>query len=184
MKTKEINIPPFLHDIHGRKSNIFDLTLTYSGAIVALSSVLIIYVQSPLNVQWWKLLLLALVSADIGAGAVANFTKGTNQFYSGTHKRKSRTVFILSHFIHPAVFLFVIDGFSMFSAFLVVFVIGGTFLINSIGNKEKQAVVAAFLMVVGIGFLLIVKLTNPFLLWFFPLYMTKLFLAFAIRRYS
>lgn len=184
MSTKEIQIPPFLHDIHGEKSSLFDLALTYGGALISLSAILILYAQSGLQVAWWQLLLLVLVSADIGAGAVANFTKGTNQYYSGVQKWKTRIMFILTHFIHPAIFFFVLDAFSSFSVVLVVYVIGATLLINSMAGREKQGVVAAFLMVGGISLLLILNISSPFLLWFFPLYMTKLFLAFGIRRYT
>lgn len=183
MSTKRLSIPPFLQDIHGEKSSLPDLVLTYSGALVSLAAILIIYGQSGLQLPWWKLLLLGLVSADIGAGAIANFTIGTNQYYSGVQKRKSRITFILTHLLHPAIFFYVLEAFSVISGLLVLYVIGATLLINALAGSQKQAVVAAFFMVSGVSLLLIGQMSSPFLLWFFPLYMVKLFLAFGIRRY-
>lgn len=184
MRNKEIVIPKFLHDIHGEKTSLFDMLLTYSGGLISLSVVVLIYAQSEISVAYWKLLLLALISADIGAGAIANFTKGTNLYYSGADKRKNRIIFIISHFIHPGLFFFVTDTFSIFSILLVVYVIGSAFVINAIAKREQQGVVAAFLMVVGISILMVSEITNPLLLWFFPLFMIKLLLAFAIRRFT
>jgi hypothetical protein len=184
METKEISIPKFLHDIHGEKSTLYDMALTYGGGLLATFTVWIIYTQSGLDIATWKLVPLLVIAADIGAGVVANFTKGTNKYYSGDTKKKSRVIFILSHFIHPAIFFFSLNLFSIHTVVLVTFVIASTLLINGNKDYEKQKVIAAFLIGVGLSLLSILNVSNPFLMWFFPLYMIKLFLAFGIRRYT
>lgn len=181
---KEVYIPAFLHDIHGEKSTLFDVGLTYSGGLVSVVTIWMISVHTNIELSWWKHILLLLISADIGAGVVANFTKGTNKHYNGEHKRQSRIIFILTHFIHPSVFFFSTSTFSITSIVLVCLVIAATFLINFIKETEKQGVVAAFLFVCGISLLIMFNISSLFLWWFFPLYMVKLFLAFGIRRYQ
>lgn len=183
MKSRTIKPPKFLYDIHGSSTTLFDVILTYSGGLLAIVSVYFLYLQSDIDVSLWKLILLLIISADIGAGVIANFTKGTNSYYGGAIKKKNRFVFILSHFLHPAIFLFTLNLFSLKTVSLVLFVITATLIINAISNKENQKVIAAFFTVFGIGLLLAIDISNPFLLWFFPLFMIKLFIAFGIRRY-
>ena len=180
---KTITPPKFLHDIHGSSTTLFDMIITYSGGVIAMISVYFLSIQNSLEIPMWKLSLLLIISADIGAGVIANFTKGTNSYYGGENKNKSRLVFILSHFLHPAIFLYTLDLFSYKTVFLVVFVILSTLIINSIKNKEKQRVIESICLLLGLSSILMVEIENPFLLWFFPLYMIKLFIAFGIRRY-
>ncbi len=183
MKSKTIKPPKFLHDIHGSSTTLFDIILTYSGGVFAAISIYTLCLQNNIEIPVWKLILLLLISGDIGAGVIANFTKGTNSYYGGYNKSKSRLIFILSHFLHPAVFFYTLNLFSAKTVGLVLFVIASTLIINAITNKEKQKVFAAFCIVLGIGTVLIIGISNPLLLWFFPLFMIKLFIAFGIRRY-
>lgn len=183
MESRIIKPPKFLHDIHGSSTTLFDIILTYSGGIISILSIYILYLQNNIDIPVWKLVLLLLISADIGAGVVANFTKGTNSYYGGESKSKSRLVFIISHFLHPTIFLYTLNLFSIKTIGLVCLVIAFTLIINSIRNKESQKVIASFCMVFGIAALLLLEISNPLLLWFFPLFMTKLFIAFGIRRY-
>lgn len=183
MESRIIKPPKFLHDIHGSSTTINDIIYTYIGGILSILTIYILYMQNNIGIPVWKLVLLLLISADIGAGVVANFTKGTNSYYGGENKSKSRLVFILSHFLHPAIYFYTLNLFSTKTIGLVCFVIATTLIINSIGNKESQKVIASLCLVLGIGAILILEITNPLLLWFFPLYMTKLFVAFGIRRY-
>ncbi len=183
MKSKTIRPPKFLHEIHGSSTTLFDIVLTYAGGILAIVSIYSLYLQSNLSISTWKLILLLLISGDIGAGVIANFTKGTNAYYGGEDKSKTKIGFILLHFLHPAVFLFTLNLFSVKAIGLVIFVIVSTFVINAIKEKERQRVIAAFCTLLGISLLLTIGISNPLLLWFFPLFMIKLFIAFGIRRY-
>ncbi len=173
----------FLHEIHGSSTTLFDVIITYSGGFLAIISIYILYLQNHLDISILKLILLLIISGDVGAGVVANSTKGTNSYYSGDVKSKSRLVFILLHFLHPAIFLYALNCLSIKTIGLVLFVIVSTLLINAIKNKEKQKVIPSFCTLLGIGTVLIIGISNPLLLWFFPLFMIKLFIAFGIRRY-
>lgn len=183
MLKKEIVIPKFLHDLHGETSTPSDVALTYFGGLISAITLFAIYLQAGPEMAWWKLLLLLLTGADIGAGVVANFTRGTNKYYSGDKKKKQRTGFILLHMIHPAIFLFALKSFSASSVLMVAFVLAFTFVINSLNEPQNQRVLAAILVVSGMCLLLIWPVSHEMWWWFFPLYMIKLFMAFGIRRY-
>ncbi len=183
MKSKEIKIPKFLHELHGSSSTLFDIIITYAGGVLAIISVYLLYLKSYFSIQLWELILLLLISGDIGAGVVANFTRGTNSYYSGEDKRKLRFCFIILHILHPIIFLYVLNLFSYKSIALVVFVIICTFFIDYIKVKEKQRIIAVFCLVIGFGILLNIGIASELLLWFFTLYMIKLFIGFGVRRY-
>ncbi|PIE50980.1 MAG: hypothetical protein CSA38_00470 [Flavobacteriales bacterium] len=183
MSSKAVRPPKILHELHGSSTTWFDIILAYSGGVLAIISVYVLCLQNNIEIPIWKLILLLLISGDVGAGVVANFTKGTNVYYGGENNSKLRLGFILIHFLHPAVFLYTLNLFSMKTIGLVLFVIVSTLIINAIKNKGKQKVIASFFTVLGIGGLLIIGISNPLLLCFFTLYMIKLFIAFGIRRY-
>ncbi len=183
MNSKTVRPPKILHELHGISTTWFDIILAYSGGILVIISIYILCLQNNIELPIWKLFLLLLISGDIGAGVVANFTKGTNSYYGGENNSKLRLGFILIHFLHPAIFLYTLNLFSVKTVGLVLFVIVSTLVINAIKNKEKQKVIAAFFTVLGVGGLLVIGISNPFLLCFFPLYMIKLFIAFGVRRY-
>lgn len=183
MFKKEITIPKFLHDLHGETSTIPEIALTYLGGLISVAALFAISLQSETDIVWWKFVLLMLTGADIGAGVIANFTRGTNKFYSGHEKKKQRINFILLHILHPAVFLFAINTFSAPSLLLIIFVLAGTFVVNAVKETEFQRVIAAFLVLCGISLLVLQPVSHQLLWWFFPLYMIKLFMAFGIRRY-
>ncbi|HAA10403.1 MAG TPA: hypothetical protein DCE41_01415 [Cytophagales bacterium] len=183
MRSKEIQIPKFLHDIHGSKSTPRDLLLSYGGGLLAAATAYYLWVGQGATGPVWKLVLLLLISADIGAGAVANFTRGTNGHYSGPEKRKTRLVFIFSHFVHPTLFFFALNVISPVAIGMTLLVIASTLVINQVTEVERQRVVAAFLLVLLISLLFVSGISHPLLLWFFILFGVKLFLAFGIRRY-
>jgi len=182
MKTKQIKPPKFLYEIHGSSTTLFDVIITYSGGIIALASIYILSLQNNINIPAWKLILLLITSADIGAGIVANFTKGTNSYYSGDNKKKSRIIFILLHFFHCLTFLYALNLFSTKTIAIALFIIIATLIINAM-IAETQKVIASLFVVLGIGLIMTLGIKNPFLLWAFPLYMVKLFIGFGIRRY-
>ncbi len=184
MNSRLIHPPKFLHDIHGSSTSMFDLLLSYGGGAIASLCVFIMQYNSALQLPTWKLIILLLISADLGAGVVANFTQGTNAHYSGAQNKSKRLLFIFSHFIHPALFFFSLNLFSIKSVGIVFFVILSTLVINSIHSYERQKVAASFLLIVGFCLMYIIGISNALLLWFFPIYMFKLFIAFAIRRYN
>lgn len=49
----------------------------------------------------WRIVVGVLVAADIFCGAVANFSRGTNDHYGGAENSKTRWIFIAAHW-HPS----------------------------------------------------------------------------------
>ncbi|MFT2010500.1 hypothetical protein ACMA1I_17630 [Pontibacter sp. 13R65] len=72
-----ISIPKPLWKLHGRKAYLIDLLLTYFMAVL----VAVVNVVLSASMPAWQVVLLVVLSLDIGGGAVSNFTSGTIEFY-------------------------------------------------------------------------------------------------------
>lgn len=74
---REIKVHRFLWKLHGKSTYQLDLVLTYTLAVI----LLIFNVAFSLSLPLWKIVLIAILSIDIGGGVVSNFTKGTISYY-------------------------------------------------------------------------------------------------------
>jgi hypothetical protein len=177
---REIAIPGPLRLLHGESATVFDLLLVYAVGIA--SGVLaLVFAQSRVAaLEWWKGLLLFLVALDVCGGAVACFTSSTARYYE--ERAQLCWVFIFIHFVEPGILFLLFDGRLGYWIFLYVFTAAAASLVNVITNPGRRQVVAVGCVALGIMILLPVGVATPFLVWFGPVYMIKLILAFAARR--
>ena len=180
MIDREIVIPGPLRPLHGETSTVFDLLLVY-GVGVAAGILALVFAHSRVaSMEWWKSLLLFLVAVDVCGGAVACFSPSTALYYED--RPRLRWIFIFIHFVEPAILFVLFDGRIAYWLFLYVFTVAAASLLNIIPDRRRRGVLAAGLVTLGIMILLPVGLATPFLVWFGPVYMIKLILAFAVRR--
>jgi len=66
---------------------------------------------------------------------------------------------------------------------ITLYVLCTTFIINNIKERRLQESLASFFVLIGISMLVVLLGNNPLFFWFYSLYMVKLILAFAVRRY-
>ena len=179
MMDREIGIPGPLRLLHGETSTVFDLLLVY--AVGAAAGVLaLVFAQSRVaGMEWWKALLLFAVAVDICGGAVACFTSGTARYYES--RPRLRWAFIVGHILEPGLLFVLFGGRFAYWAFLYVFTAAAASLVNIVEDGHRRVVLAAGLVALGIMVLLPVGLATPYLVWFGPVYMIKLILAFAAR---
>lgn len=180
MREREIEVPRFLHEIHGERASPFAVALVYVTGVVFGVLALAFAWSRVAELPWWKSLLLFLVAADVSGGAVANFSRGTDAYYGG--RPLLRWGFIFVHAAWPAVLFLFFDGRLAYWVFLYVYTVAAASVVNVIPQRERQEVAAAALLALGIVILLPLGLDVPFLAWFPPVFMTKIILAFAVRR--
>jgi len=179
---REIAIPGPLRFLHGESATVFDLLLVYAVGIAS-GILALVFAQSRVAaMEWWKALLLFLVALDVCGGAVACFTTGTTRYYED--RPQLRWVFIFVHFVEPAILFALFDGRLGYWIFLYVFTAAAAALVNVIAEPRRREVVAGVCVALGIMILLPVGVATPFLVWFGPVYMIKLIIAFAARRSS
>ncbi|MEM9921947.1 MAG: hypothetical protein AAF990_27830 [Bacteroidota bacterium] len=175
-----VKIPTFLHEVHGKQSNWYDIITTHVLALLTVGA--IVFLASDLDLAPWKKWVLIALAYDLGGGVLANFTYATKQFY---RVEKRRIVFLSIHFLQPLFMCLVFPehlvGIAIFSSFTVF----SSFMINAIKNPKKQLATGAFTALSGIIALYIVPFEwNLPLLLLLILFLLKLPLSFSVRWYS
>lgn len=142
-----IKIPKFFHDILGEQNQVISLLLLTVHTAVIMGWLALtegdIFVQNGTI----KGIIGFLLLTDIIAGTVANFTKGTNDYYAA--RPVNRWVFIAVH-IQPILIAWLL-GFPLQGAILIWgFTILSVSLVNVLKGTFHQRVVAGTLMSLGI----------------------------------
>lgn len=176
--SKEIDLPHFLHDLHGERTTPASLLMVYLGAsIVALFVAL---VASGIDLVIWKRLLLFVVFFDIGGGAVANFTRSTTRYYRGSGRK--RTIFLLMHFLHPALLFLIFPTAAGFFLSVSVYTIVSAMVLEGLKPHTEILPAASLLMLPGLMISFLIPLPHEILYAFAPLFMLKLLIGFSGQR--
>ena len=173
-------MPRALALVHGERATPFDLLLVYGTGILFGVLTVVLAGTRVASLPWEKSLLLFLVAACASGGVVTCFTPGMDRYYAG--RPGLRWAFIFSHVVGPALLFLLFDGRPAYWAFLYLYTMAAASLVNVIRERQRQQVTAAALVSLGMVILLPLSLDAPFLAWFAPVYMTKMVLAFAVRR--
>ncbi|MEL6538631.1 MAG: hypothetical protein AAFQ98_24645 [Bacteroidota bacterium] len=174
---KKIDIPVFLHELHGHRSSVFDLVLVYGMALAFAATLSIL--AGDIALQGYKRVLLVLLALDLAGGVVANFTEGTNAYYKSSPKRRSR--FMTLHVIQPAVLMLIFPESWIVITALSFFTLLTMALINRLKNPVSQRVVAGTLLTLGINLAIILGIPHVVVHCMLILFMVKLIMAFAVR---
>jgi len=179
MKTlnRIIEVPKYLHELHGERTSRLDLLATYLVAIVA--TTLIVYMGLDLSLPFYKFILLGVLAFDIAGGVTANFTSGTQHFYS--KKSKLRYRFISLHVLHPSILMFVFPGSYIYIIILSVFTLIVIALLNGIKNESNQRVLASFFTVIGVTLSFVMEISEPIVQLMMVLFIIKLIISFSIK---
>jgi len=142
-----IKMPKFFHDILGEESHVISLILI--AGVTAVIMGWLAFTEGDVFIQNGRIkgAIGFLLLMDIIAGTVANFTKGTNDYYAA--RPTNRWVFIAVH-IQPILIAWLL-GFPLQSAALIWgFTILSVSLVNVLKGTLHQRVVAGTLMSLGI----------------------------------
>lgn len=175
---KTVKIPRLLHELHGEESTVLELLLTYTVVIVVMGIVLLRPAARPTAVAWWEVLIVTLIAGDLAGGVVAGFTTGTDSYYAS--RPRLRIAFFLLHVVQPAILYFVIGGPPEVWIVIPAYAIVSGLVVNAL-PRRVQPVVAAGLVTVGIVVCFSWFVIAPPALWFGPVFLVKLVLAFAVR---
>ena len=172
---KKVNIPPYLHELHGKQSSIFELLITYTTA--ALYAVIVLYLARHLPV--YKLAVLGFLSIDLAGGVVSNFTEGTNLFY--IQRPKMRYMFISLHILQPVILMLLFPNELKNIAIISVYTLMAMIFINSLSAYLRQRLYAAALTALGLTISFALNISQPIVHLMLILFVIKLILAFSVR---
>jgi hypothetical protein len=174
-----VRVPRVLRFLHGDESTRVDLLLTWVAAIATAIVVVLRPGARPAATAWWEIAIVAVIAADFAGGAVANFTAGTDRYYAD--RPRLRLVFIALHAVPPVVLAFIIGGPTELWVAIPAVALVGAFVVNGL-PVAVQPTVAAFVTAGGVIVCFSWFVIAPPALWFGPLMLVKLVLAFAVRR--
>ncbi|WKN30114.1 hypothetical protein PZB74_14205 [Porifericola rhodea] len=173
----KLDIPSFLHELHGTQSNWLNIFLTYLCALLATLAVLKT-TDSGLLLNWQKYVLIAL-SIDLGGGVFSNFTFATSKYYADSFKRSM--FFITLHLLQPLVLSFIFPAHLLGITFCSVYILTSALLLNFIHQPEHKLSFAVFFTFAGFLSLQINPLAfSSALQLLFSIFLLKLSLAFAV----
>lgn len=168
-----ITIPSALHDVLGERQSRLAIVLIAAGAIGAVLAVL----PAITEVTAWRGILAALLVADIAAGAIANLTSGTNDYYA-TRPRHS-WIFIAVHIHLPVVALLL--GLPLLPALIAWgAVIAAAVIVTALVGHPEQRVVAGTLLIGIMCGLPLLPGQQPVLLIISALFAIKVAYSFAV----
>jgi hypothetical protein len=73
----KVKIPAVLWKLHGRQAYRTDLVLTYLAALLVMIFCTV-FIPAP---PGWRMIVLVIISLDVGGGVISNFTQGTIDYY-------------------------------------------------------------------------------------------------------
>lgn len=178
MNTKQVSIPRFFHEIHGRTQTSVDLLLTYSAGFLAAIPIVANAILAQFTLA--QISLLLILTLDIACGVVANFTEGTSAYYAESSSR--RWIFLVLHIVQPCllVWLFPQDQSAILALGALTLTSGC--VVNLLQSITIQRVSAMTLLIVAVMCMVyIIPDSRKILLILMFLYSTIIILAFAVR---
>ena len=152
---KPLKVPKMLHDVFGEETTLLNILLIALLTVFIMAALLLRSSETFAEAGLFKGGIAFLLIADIIAGAIANFTKGTNDFYA--RRPLNRWIFIAIH-VQPLLLAWLLNS-SLLEAFVIwTAVIISAIITNLLSGRPYQRVVGAFFM--GIGVFLVLVLTQ------------------------
>ena len=174
---RKVNIPKFLQELHGKQTRRIDLLLTYFSAI--LCTALVWWMVRDLSISLFKMVILCFLTFDISGGVIANFTDGTQAYFSGL--KGLRYKFIALHLLQPAFLMWLFPNDIIYISIISVFTLVAITILNGIKNGTDQRIWASFFALFGIALSFVFNEIEPVVHFLMVLYIVKLVIAFSIQ---
>jgi hypothetical protein len=172
----------------GPDASTWEMVLVAAGALIVPFGVLIFwFLEAPLW-EWWQILVLLLLSADLGGGAIANLLRPCKDFYHQPLTSKAKwwekllknPLFFSALHIYPILVWWIFPDVSIISGVLWYFqILIATLLMNEIPKRLKRPVAGLIVVVVFVLNAYIIAYPAGFG-WFIPLVFMKLILGHQV----
>ena len=171
-----IAIPRPLHDVFGLRQSRGALALILIAGVTLPVALALASPTALVDVPLWRAVLALVLIADIAAGAVANFTAGTNDHYA--ERPGSRWLFIAVH-LHLVVVALLLDAPLLPAVVLWAATIAGAVVVNLLAGRALQRPVGG-LVLAAILTAIPLLATPPLLAAVGAVFALKVVYAFAV----
>lgn len=176
---QDINIPKSLHEVFGEKQSILEISATIIFALTGTCLIYFLLYQPAADLETWRVLLGFILIADVLAGCIANFSRGTNNFYAAS--AKSRLVFIAIH-VHLLAIAWLLTAPFDYALLIWFYTIVSALTVNYFKGQPLQTFISASLLCSGLFLVLLVPLPTWFLITS-VFFMMKVTFSFAVDHY-
>ena len=174
----KIKVYKFFQIIFGRETTVFALFAIIGSSLLFATLVLIFKLSMETSIV--KIVLLTIIAADLAGGVIANFTKGTNNYYLGESLRK-RYLFVLFHLIQPTILIWIFPDDLLKILIVSIVTIFSSLLILSIKNQVSQRFFAIFLLFLSLLLSNLLNYSDSLINLLMMLFSIKLILSFSVN---
>ncbi|OJU72574.1 MAG: hypothetical protein BGO09_08685 [Bacteroidetes bacterium 47-18] len=139
---KMVSIPKSLWKLHGQQAYKSDLILTYLLAI----TVMLFNMLNIKELELWEIIVIAVLSVDIGGGVVSNFTKSTIHYYK--EAGLSPHLFIWFHALQTMALAIIYNEFYLPVAIVMGVAMAGASIAVAFRNTVFQLQISVFLFAI------------------------------------
>lgn len=178
---KMLRMPSLLHEVFGEEQSVAAILsiLLFGGLLTA--AVAWRFPEMTESLPVWRSGLALLLVFDICAGCIANFTRGTSNYYAS--RSTHRLVFIAVH-VHLVLIALLLNVNLGFSLAVWGYTIGGAVVVNAYAGHRSQPFAAGLLLAGGLGIAPLLPHVQPYMLIAGMLFMLKVIFSFAVDHYG
>ena len=168
------------HELFGRETTTFDLLAIVISSFSFAGLTLIL--KRDANISIIKIITLTILALDIAGGAVANFTKGTNNYYNESLSK--RYFFVFFHLIQPTILIWIFPNDFLLILRLSLFTLTSSIIVLKIKKHYTQRVVAVTLLLLSFVLSTLLNFSDLLTQLLMQLFSLKLILAFSVNWFS
>ncbi|CAG1018046.1 hypothetical protein BURC_02770 [Burkholderiaceae bacterium] len=178
---RTLQIPPALEEVLGRSQRPWQLAIVIAAGAVVATALALAAPDAWSHLPWWRRLFAFVLVLDIVAGCLANFTRGTNDYYAASATR--RWVFLTVH-VHVLVLAWALQQSLLQAGFVWAYTLAGASLVNVLRGRNSQVFVAGAWLTFGLAWIVALLPAPPPLLAVYLLFVLKLVFSFAVDHYG
>ena len=177
MQNKKIQVHKFLGEIFGRETTTFDLLAIIIGSVSF--ALLTLFVKWNADINIIKKIILIILALDIAGGVVANFTRGTNNYYAESLQK--RYLFVLFHLLQPSILIWIFPNESLAVLGVSIFTLINSIIVLNVKKHYNQRIIAVTLLLFSLILSTLFNYTEPLTKMIMQLFSIKLILAFSVN---
>lgn len=175
--SNKIKVHRLLRELFGLETTRFDLLAIIISAVSFAALTLILNSNSAALAT--KAIVLIILALDIGGGAVANFTTGTNNYYAESLQK--RYLFVVFHLLQPSVLIWIFPNELLAILGVSIFTLTSSLIVLNIKKNYNQRIIAVTLLLLSLILSTILNYTDPLAQVIMQLFSVKLILAFSVN---
>jgi membrane glycosyltransferase len=177
MQDKKIQVNKFLIELFGRVTTAFDLLAITISSISFAGLTLLLKWNA--DISNFKLVILSILALDIAGGVIANFTKGTNNYYSESLRK--RYLFVFFHLLQPSILIWIFPSDLLAILGVSLFTLTSSIIVLNIKKQYNQRIIAVTLLLFCLFLSILLNYSDPLTKMIMQLFSVKLILAFSVN---